>query len=62
MLGDIKMRLEDGIVYWDGRGRYKCGDTTNVSSIAVVKASLYTFGFTTRGFDQVKNSGGFACR
>ena len=56
------MRLEDGIVYWDERSAHKCADTTNVSSIAVAKASLYTFGFTTRGFDQVKNSGGFACR
>jgi hypothetical protein len=56
------MRLEDGIVYWDGRSRHKCRNTKNVSSIAVVQASLYTFGFTMRGFDQVKNSGGIACR
>ena len=38
------------------------GETKNVSSIAVVKSSLYTFGFATRGFGQVKNSGGVACR
>ena len=56
------MRLEDGIVYWDESGRHKCGDTVIVSSIAVAKASLYTFGFTTKGIDQVKKSGGFAWR
>ena len=48
------MRLEDGIVYWDERGRHKCGwfDTAEESefsgaaamlgSIADVLASLYT--------------------
>ena len=56
------MRLEDGIVYWDESGRHKCGDATNVSSIAVAKASLYTLGFTMRAFGLLKNSGGFACR
>jgi hypothetical protein len=56
------MRLEDGIVYWDGRGRHKCGETLNVSLIAVAKASLYTFGFTMMGFGLAKNSGGVACR
>ncbi len=42
------MRLEDGIVYWERRGRHKCGNRTDCQFDCRSECDSLYFGFATR--------------